>query len=230
MCRPLHLELSLVALLGLLLWSHSAQADAPQVEPFSPEYTGAFVALGAFGGPTWSSTPLGAGGGWASSFGVWSQFTSPLQVIDAQLAYQHSDAHLKLPGGQDAALRQDSLSMCAGLHPMFITHLQSSTLDMILGGAYLLVGLDLERIQASLPEGEVTDWDPGFQLGAGIDAPLDDIHNGSSLWVGLQYRYNFIDLERRPAQTLDVRQHMLYLRLSWRRNGFLTDVPGSAWP
>lgn len=217
------------ALAALLALSATQAAAETAPAPYSERYTGAFLALGAFGGPTLTTTARGRGG-WSNSFGLWSQLSIPLQVIDLQLGWQRSQGRLTLPDGDPLALTQDATSLLVGLHPLFLAHLESDTVGYLLGGLHLLAGVDLERVQATFPEGERVDWDPGFLFGAGFDVPLDDVNDGGALWLGVQYRYNLIDLERRPAQSLDLRQHALYLRLAWRHNGLGVTVPGSFRP
>ncbi len=227
MCKAPHLKsittFSVFAL-TLLAYAHAYAQDA-----YGEHYTGSFLALGAYGGPTLTTTTDGQPG-WSSGFGVWSQASSPLQLLDAHLGYQHSQASVTLSDQQELALTQDSISFALGLHPFFLAHLESDTLGYILGSVYLLAGADLERVQASFSNEEVVQWDPSIILGSGFDVPLDDVDNGGALWMGLQYRYNIVALDRPTLRDLNLHQHMIFVPFSYRHNGLIVPVPADVWP
>ncbi len=239
MTRPPLLASSLLLLLALAApaaaqdkkpWdydqpAYSRDPDHPDYTPYSPFYTGAFLAAGAFAGPSLlggdaldSATALTAG--------AWLQASSPTQVLDGRFTWYGTSADLTAQG-DPLQLRQDTFALTAGGHPFFLTHLENNRLFYTLAGAYLLFGVDLTRSSASTPTRDHAAWDLGVLLGAGLDTPLDDPDDGGALWLGLQYVYNPWDLDLGGGQTLDVGQHLLVLQLGYRRNGLAVVVPAS---
>jgi hypothetical protein len=183
-------------------------ASAQSVPPYSDNYTGAFVAAGATAGSVRGAAP-DAEASWGPAVGAWVQWSAPLQVLDAQLSWLHSEV------GDG----QDTLVAAAAMHPLFIAHLESSPLFYVLGSFYVLAGLDVDFVHG--PDG-VTD--PGIHLGAGFDVPLDDVDDGGAFWLGFEYRRNTIDHPREHYSVEEV-QHVALLRLSWRNNGFVFATP-----
>ena len=213
---------TLVAAIGApALAQENEEAAAGRSAPYSPLYNGAFVAMGAFAGP--ALTTMGSfESAWSSSFGAWTQLSIPLQIFDFQGAYCRSHTSLKFKDGQALELGQDTLSLVGAIHPAFLLFLEADTLNYVLGGAYFLIGGDVERVTAKIQDGaRVSEFDLGLQLGAGIDIPLDNIHDGGAFWLGFQYRFNEFDFETSPLRNLGVSQHLLLFRLSYRRNGLL---------
>ncbi len=211
--------------LGAAIHAPAACAQEPievgDHTPYSTLYTGSFLALGAFAGPS-LTTMRTLEGAWSTSFGAWAQLSVPLQIVDLQWAYFRNDADTTFSDGRDLHFGQDTLSFGAALHPAFLLFLESDPLNTILGGAYTLVGIDVERITADFKGGRgVTEFDLGLQLGAGFDVPLDDYDDGGAFWLGLQYRFNEYAFDASPLRHLDVSQHLFFLRLSYRRNGLL---------
>lgn len=179
---------------------------ADEVPPYSPHYTGAFLAAGATAGAL-KSAPPDRKAQWGPAVGTWVQWSAPLGVIDAQASWLHSEAG---PG-------QETFVAAAALHPLFIIHLESSPLYYALGSMYILAGVDVDIVHG----GPV---DPGIHLGAGMDVPLDDVDDGGAFWLGFEYRRNTID---HPVAhyTVEEVQDIVLLRLSWRNNGLLLATP-----
>ena len=219
--------LLVLAALALCAAPQTALADdAPPItgaeQPYSPYYSGAFVALGAFAGPSLTSVQS-LDSAWSTAFGAWVQMSVPLQVIDLQFAYYRNDADATFSDGRNLHVGQDTLSLSAGLHPLYLAHLESNPLFYVLGGTYLLAGVDIEHVAVSFDDGEeLSEFDLGLQLGGGLDVPLDNVDDGGAFWLGLQYRFNQYGFETAPLRDLDVSQHLFFIRLSYRRNGLLT--------
>jgi hypothetical protein len=197
------------ALLSLLLVAVTTSAFAEEpVAPYSDNYTGAFVAAGAAGGM--AHVTVDGQRAWGPAFSAWLQWSAPLQVIDLQASWVHADVD---------DLTYDTFVAAVGIHPLFILHLESSPLFYVLGGAYLLVGVDVDLVR-----GARRAQDPGVHLGAGIDVPLDNVDDGGAFWLGIQYRRNTVDIPR-EASPISVVQDVFLLRIAWRNNGLLFAVP-----
>lgn len=184
-----------------------AVAQAQEAPAYSPNYTGAFLAAGATVGSV-RAAPPDEPPAWGPAVGAWLGWSAPLQVLDAQVSWVHSEAS----GGQDTLLA------AAALHPLFIAHLESSPLYYALGSIYLLAGVDVDFVH------EAGIADPGIQLGGGFDLPLDDVDDGGAFWLGVEYRRNTIDHPRAHYSVEEV-QHLALLRLSYRNNGYVFATP-----
>ncbi len=176
--------------------------------------------MGAFAGPSLTRGRK-LDGAWSTSFGAHAQLSTPMQLIDAQAAYLRNDATGTLRSGQDLSIAQDTFSFGFGLHPFFLSYLRSSFWWNLLGSNYLYVGADIDRLSATVEGKEISELDLGLQVGWGLDIPLDDFNDGGAFWLGVQYRYNQYEFETQPIRALDVRQHLFFVRLSYRRNGLL---------
>ena len=205
---------------ALILLFLALPVHADEVPPYSPYYTGAFVAAGVLGGPSVTAADEGESA-WSPTWGAWVQWSAPLQVIDVQLSWHRQSSAGVLPSGDGIHLDQDTLTVAGGLHPLFIVHLESSTLYYVLGGIYILAGVDLDfaRVETGADVFEATD--PGIQLGGGLDIPLDDVDDGGGFWLGLQYRHNTVDVPTGALTDVTFIQHSVFLRLCYRRNGLL---------
>ena len=223
-----HSTTSAAVLLLIALCASPAQASDPaptgERAPFTPLYTGAFVAMGAFAGPS-HTTMRSLESAWSASYGAWAQLSIPLQILDFQGAYFRNDASTTFTDGRGLQFGQDTLSFAAAIHPAFLLFLESDTFNDIVAGTYFLIGSDVERVTASFEDGqEVSEFDIGLQLGAGLDFPLDNYQDGGAFWLGVQYRFNQYDFETNPLRNLDVRQHLFFIRLSYRRNGLFIAI------
>lgn len=202
---------------------YSRNPDDPDFTPYSPFYTGAFLAVGGFAGPTFlGGDRLDMGSSWAA--GGWIQASSPLQVIDVRLSYYGSSHERELDGGRPVSIRQDVLLLSAGGHPFFLAHLENSRFFYTLGSLYLLGGVDVEFVRAEVGGTELSEVDFGIQLGAGFDVAIDDMDDGGALWLGVQYLYNQWDFDEDPLRDLSVGQHLLLIELSYRKNGLIVPI------
>lgn len=207
---------------GLVAWALAMPglARADDVRPYAREYTGSYVSAGVFAGPTFIHPARGTGG-WTTAYGGWVQATAPLSVIDARLSVHGSKRHVTLDGFGQAEMSQLSSFAGAGLHPFYLLHLESSRLFYTLGGVYVLAGLDVDRVEVHLQNDDVTDYSLGWQLGGGLDVPLDDVDDGGSFWLGVQYRYNSWTIDKKPLYDTELSQHVLFAALAYRHNGLL---------
>jgi hypothetical protein len=209
----------LLVVLGVLVATAPVFAadDSAEVRPYSPYYTGAFLAAGAFAGEALIQ-PAGGSGSWEPAYGAWLQASAPLQVIDVQLAWHGSSF-----SSSGLHVRQDSFAALVGAHPFFLLHLESSPIFYALGSVYLLAGVDVDwvSLRRHADSAEASDAQLGYQVGAGFDLPLGEVDDGGSFWLGLQVKRNSFELTPAPHQPVDVDQYVLALRLSYRSNGLL---------
>ncbi|MEL6182424.1 MAG: hypothetical protein AAFS10_25940 [Myxococcota bacterium] len=195
------------------------EAASEEVSPYSPYYTGSFIGVGLYAGA--GRLTQGVQDDWGSTLGLHLQYSLPLQFFDLQASWIRSDNTSSFDDGTTVSMTTNSLSLGLGLHPLFLLHLESDLLGYILGGVYLLAGLDAEFIRGSIDGGEDPDGglDLSYILGGGFDVPLDDVDDGGSFWLGLQYRFNQWTFDNSPIG--EVEQHAALVRLTYRRNGLL---------
>lgn len=195
------------------------EAASGDVSAYSPYYTGAFVGFGVIAGS--GRLTQGVQDDWGSTFGLLAQYSLPLQFFDLQASWLHSRHTSSFDDGTAVSMNTDSLTLGLGIHPLFLLHLESNLVGYILGGAYLLAGIDAEFIRGSIDGAEDPDdaLDLHYVIGGGLDVPLDDVNDGGSFWLGLQYRFNQWTFEKSPIG--EVEQHAIMMRLTYRRNGLL---------
>jgi len=202
---------------------YSRDPDSPDFTPYSPFYNGAFLAFGAFAGPTMlTGESIDSGTSWAA--GGWVQASSPLQVIDVRLTYYGSSHDRMLDDGRPVALRQDTLLLSGGGHPFFLAHLENNRFFYSLGSLYVLFGVDVELVQAEVAAQSIREVDVGVQLGTGFDVALDDVDDGGALWLGVQYLYNPWSFDEDPLRELSLGQHLLMFSLGYRKNGLIVPI------
>ena len=226
--RTLTYSLTLYALITLLALPAAADESRDDYtptgsqKPFSPNYSGAFLSLGAFAGPAHTEIRT-LQGQWATTYGAVAQLSSPLQVVDLQLAYARQDVQNTFDDGRRVQLGQNTISFGAGLHPFFLSHLGSSPFPWyLMGASHIFVGLDIDLVDGDIDGEEFFEADVGAQIGAGFDYPLDDVNDGGAFWIGAQYRFNYYRFEENLLRGLNARQHLILVRLSYRRNGLIS--------
>ena len=202
---------------------YSRDPDNADFTPYSPFYTGAFLAMGAFAGPTLLSGD-GIEAATSVAYGGWVQASSPLQVLDFRLTYYGSSHENPTSAGETVKIRQDTLLLSGGGHPFFLAHLENSRFFYALGSLYLLLGVDVELVQAEINGEELSEVDFGVQLGGGFDIAIDDVDDGGAFWIGVQYLYNQWDFDKDPLRDIDIGQHLLFITLGYRNNGVIVPI------
>ncbi|MBN1947258.1 MAG: hypothetical protein JW797_16430 [Bradymonadales bacterium] len=185
--------------------------------PFSGAYTGLGILLG---GTVLSNQEVDSP--WGLSFGPKFRVSMVLSLFDLQLTYLHS--HVE-PTIQEHKVKfvSDGLSLSLGLHPLFFFTLLGTDLGPTLAQLSLQAGLSLEFNRFEWDQRSSSDLGVvGAHLGLAWDYPIDDVQDGRSFWLGVQYRYNITSTDLPLLENPDPAwtQHFLFLRLTYLVNGY----------
>lgn len=160
-----------------------------------------------------------------------TRIASIMSVADIQLTIQGSMYDVGVNGG-DVAIKRLSTGVEARLHPLFMRHLESDNFHLWLAGLYGSLGVDLDitavNADALLGQRDIdrVEFDVGWHLGAGMDYPLTNVHEGWSLWIGVGYKLRFLSVNTGLKDLTNFNEHTFVITLGYRNNDiFFGRVP-----
>ncbi len=191
---------------------------------FSPNWTGAFVGLGASTGITQLRGGYLDSPSWAPSFGAFVNGGTVGALADFQLAWRYADHNTTIET-TEVDVARNSLAASIGVHPGFFYLIGGTRSDYTVADLSFFLGPSLERqnIRGEFVNSRYTSL--GYHFGARISTFLDSPQDGGAAWIGLEYRYNSISgsdsdpLLRRQR----LHEHIIGLRIEWRINGLVVD-------
>ncbi len=202
--------------------------ETPEVGgEYSTRFTGVFWEIGATGGVQLLSGDA-FDGSMGYGVGGFARLSFALQLFDFQLSYLRGEhaPEVTTPGleAPEIDISTDTIALSVGLHPLFLAFMMDPNWGYLFGSMYIMGGVNLDRATFSRGSGTAyeQDWAIGWHLGAGLDYPLTNPQNPTSVWVGAQYRYNTIssDLPELEAVGEELhKQHYFLGRISLRFNG-----------
>ena len=217
-----------VALFATTFVSAAVSAEDDLSEPdtyepgdYSEEFNGVFYGIGAFAGPTLMMNDafedtMGV------VYGAKFRISLVLQLVDLHLAYHHTAAS-PTAGEHTYDVSTDSLSTSFGIHPFFLVFFDRPPLRYLLGSIYILGGGGLELAEFRWGTNSYEEsWKIGFHMGFGADYPITSPDAGYALWLGFQYRLNFVPTEMPVIDAANesyLRQHIFAFDLSLKFNG-----------
>lgn len=189
--------------------------------PYSPNWTGAFVGGGAMGGVATFRAPYTEGVAVAPTFGVFAETSTVYHILTLQTAYRFASFRPNFDLGGEGTLTRHSITGSAVIHPLFLSLLGGDWISYTLGELRFYLGPSLDSIAAEVAEEREHMWTLGYHLGTGVDTYIDNPHDGTSWWIGFDYRYNVVTGSRDEGlfQRAKGREHAFMLRLSFRWNG-----------
>ena len=194
----------------------SPPPPAPPPKAKANRYTGATYGLALLGGPTvLNDDALGSRLGFV--VGVASRMTGLLQLSDVELGYALSRSSPTGPRGEVGVLRH-GISATMGLHPLFLAVLGNRWSSYVLSSLHLDIGGSYHLTTLGFGGDSKTRGDIGWQWGGGLDLPLQDPNQGSSLWLGLRYRQVRVNTDLANDRIHNVGEHQLLLTLEHRWN------------
>lgn len=191
---------------------------------YSPNWTGAFLGFGLHGGVSSFAADWLDGRVWGPQLGAGVHLCSVSSIFEGMLDVRGS----RLQGvrdGQDTGIQRHSVSASLGVHPAFLWLIGSTRADFTTADLLLFGGPSLDHtLLDDGPDGEPSRWwRPGYHAGVRVETPLDNPHNGRSVWLGVMYRYQTVSAPTDPAlfPRQRSREHVVSLRMSWRVNGYV---------
>jgi hypothetical protein len=190
---------------------------------YSPNYTGQTFGLGIQGGVGWLYGPNFNEATVGPAFGGYLEATTLLGVVSFYGTLTRSQFSNAPIGDDRVDVVKHELHVSTALHPLLFFILGGTRLDYTIQNFYLMAGGNLTFFDADGDSVNSNFTRPGFHLGAGIDTYLDDVNDGGAFWIGVQYRWTNTGGGRNDDLFRDnwIREHQLFLRLSYRWNGFI---------
>ena len=201
---------------------------------YSPNWTGAFVGFGAeVGGGSFGGDGLD-GRALAPAAALFVQGSTVNHIGDVMLDWHMAWPSVDVAGAENpVAMRRMGTSLTFGLHPLFLSIIGGDLPSYVIADFALLIGPTLEWTRIDTP-GRDTSWRSlGWHIGASMNLPLDNVHDGGSSWLGVVYRYRNVagDPSNRRVERQHLREHTVALRFTLRRNGNVTTgFPGPDSP
>lgn len=208
------------ALVAALVTSASpALADAepwpPPVEQESPWYSGTWLSAVA-GGGVGLLQDESLGGRVGGGLEVAGRLAMVLQIVDIELMYRYGRYDVT---AADVPVGLDRHAVIADVkvHPLFLIVMAANHL---LAGLYVQTGVSAEIADATAPAVDLDEVTAGVgvHIGCGLDYPLTPPNEGSSFWVGFNYRANFTTLDSSFDPLDDLDEHLFAIHLSYRHN------------
>lgn len=199
--------------------------DHPDTDPdfdgYSDSWTGAFVGVGAFGGPAWTGNDeTGSETGWTA--GVAARMNMVLSLFDFQLDYRFASFETTFDSAP-VSIGHHALGAALGVHPLFLLNFGADRISYALAAFYIQVGISFDltavRDVRAGTDGSGADW--GINIGFGGDFPLTNPDVGDSLWLGALYRLSKHEVDVAPFDGADLTEHIAVMSLSWRHNGLI---------
>lgn len=137
----------------------------------------------------------------------------PMYLLDTRLAYRFDSFSI------DDGMRQHSLGLSTGLHPLYLLMLKNDWLGYFAASFYIDLGAGVKSSTLTTAGESTRDRGVYWHWGLGIDVPLTNPDAGKSLWLNFLYRNMREDFDRADDTSLDLNRHMAIVGLSWRMNG-----------
>lgn len=187
---------------------------------YSPNWTGAYLGVSPVVGWLTASADYLDDSTSGLGFGVALQASSVNQILDLQATWLHTSLDAGR-GGLPLDLNRDGLAFSAHVHPLFLAILGGNRISYMFANASGFIGPSVNWVRLRGDSFEHTFRTPGWHLGASVGMPIDNVHDGGSMWVELQYRYENIsgDTSNDVVDRNHIKEHWLTLRLTWRQNG-----------
>lgn len=174
----------------------------------STSFTGSFTDVSARFGI--ANVPDAAARNTSVDAGLRAAF--PMYLLDTRLAWRFDSFAI------EEGLRQHSLGVSSGLHPLYLLMLKNDWLGYAIASFYIDLGAGIKLSTLETEAG--TSRDPGlyWHWGLGVDVPLTSPDAGKSLWLNFLYRNMREDFDRSDNASIDLNRHMAIVGLSWRMN------------
>lgn len=217
MRRPRALSILLLALAPSLALANEGD-DRPwpsPVEPESPYYSGTWISVVAGGGIGLLSDES-LGGRLGPGVEVGGRLALVLQIVDIELLYRYGHYGVTADHAE-VALDRHSIMADIKLHPLFLIVM---TGNHLLAGLYVQTGVSAELADIRSPEVSVDELvaGAGVHVGCGVDYPLTQPNEGSSFWIGFNYRANFTTLDPSFDALGHLNEHLFAIQLHYRHN------------
>ncbi|MFT6399852.1 MAG: hypothetical protein ACJAYU_004622 [Bradymonadia bacterium] len=205
--------------------SDSYHDVSSEYRAYSPNWTGAYLGVGPLVGYAAIRGEYLEGVDRALAYGAFFNWSSLNQMIDAQFQYTRAQFTPELPassGGGEANLIRQSLAGNLLLHPLFLAILSGPRGGFTVANTYLLAGAGLEFNRFEPPAGPAVSYNSiGWRIGAGTGTYLDDPSDGGAFWLGIQFQRAYIQgsMAHPEIGRQKLRENMLLIRLTYRRNG-----------
>ena len=189
----------------------------------SPNWTGAYLGVGPLVGFAAIRGDYISGVDRAPAYGAFLNWSSINQIVDAQIQYTRTSFTPSFEGGDGELLRQ-SVAGNLLLHPLFLAIISGPRIGYTAANTYFLAGCGYEFNRLTTPTGdEIPYASTGWRLGGGTGTYLDDPSDGGAFWLGIQFQRTYVQgaVETTEIGRQKLRENMLLVRLTYRRNGNL---------
>lgn len=191
---------------------------------YSPLYNGSTIGFGLMGGVSRLYGPSFDGKTTAPVLGAFGS-TSVVLGVATVIGSVTRAVYEPVIQGEETRLSKWDIHFTTALHPGLFFNLGAGRLGYTLGQFQILAGghLSANNVESDNPDIDRRFFRPGFHLGLGLDTYLDTPNDGGAFWIGVQYRWNNTAGPRDDDLWRDnwVREHQVFLRLSYRFNGNL---------